>query len=355
MRMKKFLAAVLVAAMGATMLFGCGGKDGGSTTAAPGGSEAADGSEAAGDNGDTITFKMSLNDPETSNYYKGACAIADEVEKATNGRIKIEVYAGGSLGGERDCVELAMNNDLDIATTANSVLTNFIPEMGIIDQAYLWTSIDQAHAAVDGDLGAMISEKAEGIGLHVIGWMESGFRDTFSTKPIASVADFKGIKIRTMQNDFHMAAFNAFGAIATPMAYGEVFTALQQGTIDACENAISNCLASGFYEVTKNVTNTKHAYVYILVCMSDDAWNKVPEDLRDTFLEAVKKGYEAQRQYLVDANTEATEELKKLGVEFFDIDVNELQSLYQDAAEEEGWTFDEEWQKAVDKAISENP
>lgn len=341
MKLKKVLAAVLAVSMLATVALGCGSKQ-----------SAGDGK---GSDGETITFKLSLNDPETSNYYKGAMAIADEVEKATDGKIKIEVYAGGSLGGERDCIELAMNNDLDIATTANSVLTNFIEEMGIIDQAYLWTNSDQAHAAVDGDLGALISEKAEAIGLHVIGWMESGFRDTFSTKPIKSVADFKGIKIRTMQNDYHMAAFNSFGAIATPMAYGEVFTALQQGTIDACENAIANCLASGFYEVTKNVTNTKHAYVYILVCMSDEAWNKVPEDLRDTFLEAVKRGYEAQRQFLVDANESATSELKDLGVSFYDIDVKELQGLYQGEADKQGWTFDPTWQAAVDKAIQENP
>lgn len=341
MKLKKVLAAVLAVSMLATVALGCGSK------------QSSD--DGKGSDGETITFKLSLNDPETSNYYKGAMAIADEVEKATDGKIKIEVYAGGSLGGERDCIELAMNNDLDIATTANSVLTNFIEEMGIIDQAYLWTNSDQAHAAVDGDLGALISEKAEAIGLHVIGWMESGFRDTFSTKPIKSVADFKGIKIRTMQNDYHMAAFNSFGAIATPMAYGEVFTALQQGTIDACENAIANCLASGFYEVTKNVTNTKHAYVYILVCMSDEAWNKVPEDLRDTFLEAVKRGYEAQRQFLVDANESATSELKDLGVSFYDIDVKELQGLYQGEADKQGWTFDPTWQAAVDKAIQENP
>lgn len=301
--------------------------------------------------GETITMKLALVDPEGSNYAKGASKIADEVEKATDGKIKIEVNAGGSLGGERDTVELAMSNNLDIATCANSVLTNFIPEMGILDQAYLWTNADQAHAAVDGKLGDLIKEKAEAQGLHVIGFMESGFRNTFSTKPIESKEDFKGVTIRTMENKYHQAAFTAFGAMPVAMNYNDVFTALQQGTIDAAENATVNCLASGYYEVTKHITNTQHAFVYIVLCMSDSAWNKIPEDLQQPFLDAVQKGCEAQREYLVEANIEAEAELKEKGVEFHDIDVEELQKAYKTEAEKQGFTFDEKWQEAVDEAI----
>lgn len=135
------LALTLTVAMG-TAVIGCTKK-------------AEGGSAATGSQGE-VTFKLALVDPENSNYAKGANAIAQEVEKATDGKIKIEVNAGGSLGGERDTVELAMSNNLDIATCANSVLTNFIPEMGILDQAYLWTNADQAHAAVDGKLGELI-------------------------------------------------------------------------------------------------------------------------------------------------------------------------------------------------------
>lgn len=316
---------------------------------------------ASSDNGDensqssgeeTITFKFAMVDNESSNYYKGAQKIAEEVANATNGRIQIEVVAGGALGGERDTVELAMSGDLDIATAANSVLTNWIPEMSILDQAYLWENADQAHAAVDGKVGELIKREAEPLGLHVIGFMESGFRNVFSKDPIKTIDDFKGVKIRTMQNEYHMAAFEAFGAMPTAMAATEQFTALQQGTIDAAENAICNCLANGFYEVTKNITYTDHAFVYILLLMSDDAWNKIPEDLREPFLEAVQRGCEAQRQYLVEANEEAEVELKKLGVEFHEIDKNALKEAYKKVAEEKGFTFDPEWQAAVDEVLN---
>ncbi|WP_462392512.1 TRAP transporter substrate-binding protein, partial [Clostridium cadaveris] len=206
---------------------------------------------------DKVVFRMAIVDGETSPIYKGAKAMADKVFEKTDGKVEIVVVTGGALGDERGSVELAMQGDLDIASAANSVLTNWIPEMDILDQAYLWTNKDQAHAAVDGELGDLIDKAAEEkLGVHVIGYLESGFRDTFAKKPIENVDDFKGVKIRTMQNKYHMAAFQSFGAMPTAMAYNEVFTALQQGTIDACENAVSNCLSNGYYEVTKHVTFT---------------------------------------------------------------------------------------------------
>ena len=353
MKLKKIVALTLAASMVMGMT-GCAKKEApAGDTAAPAGDAAAPaGDSASGEAGEVINLQLALVDPETSPYGKGAKKIAEEVEKATNGRIKITVNAGGSLGGERDTVELAMSNNLDIATAANSVLTNFIPNMNILDQAYLWTKIDQTHAAVDGKLGDLIKRDAEKLGLHVIGFMESGFRDTFSTKPIQSIDDFKGITIRTMENKYHQAAFKAFGAMPIAMNYNDVFTALQQGTIDAAENALCNCWNSGYYEVTKNITKTQHAFVYIVLCMSDKAWQQIPEDLRQPFLDAVQKGIDAERQYLVEENEAAEKKLIEAGVTIYDIDVEELQKAYKAQAEKEGFTFDPEWQAAVDEAIA---
>ena len=306
--------------------------------------------EAAGQG--PVSFKLAMADNEQTPFYQAAMKIAEEVDKATNGQIKIEVVAGGALGGERDTVELAINGDLDIASAANSVVTNWIPEMSILDQAYLWTNADQAHAAVDGKMGDLIQAKANALGLHVIGYMESGFRNTFSTLPIRGMADFKGVKIRTMQNQYHMAAFESFGAMPTPMAAGEQFTALQQGTINAAENAVSNCWNNRFYEVTKHITWTNHAFVYILLLMSDKAWNKIPADLKRPFLDGVKRGYQAERQYLIEANKDAENKLKGVGVSFYDIDMKELQAAYQAAAKAKGFSFDPPWEAAVQEAIN---
>lgn len=215
----------------------------------------------------------------------------------------------------------------------------------------MWDSQDQANYAVRNELGDLIQEKANAQGIHVIGYMESGFRDVFSKKPIQTMADFNGVKIRTMQNDGQLLAFTSFGANPVALAAGDQFTALQQNTIDACENAVSNCWVNKFYEAgVTSVTKTHHCFVYIPLCMSDNAWNKIPDDMKDTFVEAVWAGCEKQWQYLNDANDEAIGQLEGVGVTMYDIDTDELKSAYEAKKSASGVTYDETWQAAVDAA-----
>lgn len=298
-----------------------------------------------------IRFTMSLGDNEQSNYYKGAMAIVEAVKEATDGRIVINVRAGGTLGGEADTLDMAIQGDLDIATCANSVLANYIPEMAILDQAFLWDSQAQANYAVMHEVGALIAKKAEPHGIKVIGYLESGFRDVFSKRPVEKMADFNGLKIRTMQNQGQLQAFTSFGANPIALAAGEQFTALQQGTIDACENAVSNCWINKFYEAgVTSIINTKHCFVYIPICISNNAWNRIPEDLRDKFLAAVQKGCEQQWEFLNEANNEAIELLKGVGIKFYDIDISELRAAYAERQKADGTTYDPEWVAAVEAA-----
>ncbi len=294
---------------------------------------------------------MSLGDNEQSNYYKGAMAIVEAVKEATDGRIVISVRAGGTLGGEADTLDMAIQVDLDIATCANSVLANYIPEMAILDQAFLWDSQAQANYAVMHEVGALIAKKAEPHGIKVIGYLESGFRDVFSKRPVEKIEDFNGLKIRTMQNQGQLQAFTSFGANPIALAAGEQFTALQQGTIDACENAVSNCWINKFYEAGVNsVINTKHCFVYIPICISNNAWNRIPEELRDKFLTAVQKGCEQQWKFLNKANNEAIELLKGVGVKFYDIDIASLKAAYAERQKADGTSYDPEWVAAVEAA-----
>lgn len=350
--MKKVLALTMSLVMAAS-LTACGGGSGSSGSAgAAAGADAAEGSASE----DSINFTMAMVDNTSSNYYEGAMKIAECVEKATDGKITITVQAGGTLGGESDTLDMAIQGDLDISSCANSVLANYIPEMNILDQAFLWDSADQANYAVQNELGDLIQEKANAQGIHVIGYMESGFRDVFAKKPIQSMADFKGVKIRVMQNEGQLAAFTSFGANPIALSASEQFTALQQGTIDACENAVSNCWINKFYEAGVNsVINTKHCFVYIPLCMSDNAWNRIPEDLRDTFVEAVWEGCEAQWQYLEAANEEAKGSLEGAGVTFYDIDTEEMKAAYEAEQQKNGVTYDAAWTAAVDAAKAAVP
>ena len=349
--MKKALLSILLLLL-LVFASGCAAQSAEQPAAAPApeASPVGEAEETAAPVEERVSLTMYFVDPDTSPYVAGGRKIAELVRDATGGRIEIEVIGSSELG-ERDLVERAMDNQLDIATCANSVLTNNIPQMNILDQAYLWKNAEEAHAAVDGRLGELIRERALTLGLHVIGFEESGFRNTFSVKPIQTMADFEGVTIRTMENKYHQAAFRAFGATPVALAYGEVFGALQEGRVDACENATANCLNSGYYQITRYVTNTRHAFVYIALCMSDEAWGRISEELREPFMAAVQEGVRWEREELNRANAEAAEKLAELGVTFYDIDVTALQAAYRRQAAEEGFSFDAEWQAAVDEAV----
>ncbi len=299
-----------------------------------------------------VTLRFGFVDPATSSYALGGQKFADELERLTNGAVKVQVLAGGTLGGEREMYEGCQMGTMDIISVVNTVLSQFIPELVLLDQPFLFDNVDQAHAAADGKLGELVAQKALEQGVHIIGWLESGFRDTFSKDPIQSVDDFRGVKIRTMENKMQIAAFNALGAIATPMPATEQYTALQQGTIDACENAVGNMLINRYHEVIKNVTNTRHQFTYILIGVSDRAWNRIPDEYKPMVYEAMKTAVAWQRQNLAEINANATEELKKLGVNFYDIDREAMKALVLPEVEKLRENVPQEWVDAVNEVVS---
>lgn len=351
--MKRTAAILLSVTVIAGMLSGCGqskgnggtpavsaaGEQGGASTQGGAGAQAAEGG---------IVLKLGMVDPDGSNFHKGALAVAEEVDKATGGKVKIQVFAGGQLGNERDMYEGAQMGTIDMFAASNAVITSFIPEMAVLDQPFLFETAEEAHHVIDGTVGQLIADKTAAQGIHTVGWMDVGFRNIFSTRPVASLEDLKNLKIRTMENDIHIAAFNAMGAIATPMASGDVFTGLQQGTIDAAENSISNLIANRYYEITKNVTWTNHVFGFMGIFMSDKAWNQIPEDVREDFMAGVKAGAQRQRDYLVEANEAAVKELTGLGVNFYEISMDDLRKLADPAMEQFADRMDPAWVEAIE-------
>ena len=301
---------------------------------------------------DVIKLKLGFVDPATSSYAMGGQKFADELAKLTDGKIQVQVLAGGTLGGEREMYEGAQMGTVDVITVVNTVLSQFIPEMSILDELFLFDTPEQAHAVADGEFGKLVAEKAAAQGVHIIGWLESGFRDTFSKNPIKEMKDFNGNKIRTMENKMQIAAFNSLGAIATPMPAPEQYTALQQGTIDGCENAVGNMLINRYYEVIKNVTFTHHQFTYILVGVSDRAWNKIPDELKPKVYEAMKTAVAWQRNNLKEINDNAVVELKKNNVNFYEIDRDALKDTVVPALSKVRANVPQEWVDALKRDIA---
>lgn len=306
--------------------------------------------EAAASPAQVIEIRMGFAESDTSPHYKGYQKIAENMQKASGGLLKVSLYPSNQLGNERDLYEGCQIGTMDAMIITNAVLTNFIPEAGVLDQPFLFATEDEAHKVIDGKLGDMIKKKSAEKGVLLVGWCDSGFRDIFSAKPISSNADIKGKKIRTMENHMHMAAYNAIGAIATPMAFGDVFTALQQGTVDAYENSTANMYANRFYEVCKFAVRSRVHFAFQGVCISNKVWSRIPEDMKPALLKGIYEGCQLERQLLHEANEKYESELKKLGVTFVDVDRDALAKLARPAMDQ--FKLNREWLEVLNTELA---
>lgn len=225
-------------------------------------------------------------------------------------------------------------NTLDMAVTNLAVIGSVIPEFGAVGGPFLFESDEHIQKAMEGELGQYYADKAAEKGLNICGYLYTGFRHCFTSKPINTVDDFKGLKIRTMENPVDVGIFNAIGAQATPMAYSELFTAIQQGTVDGGENTIANYLSDGFSEVAPYLTLSGHTYNICIILISNEAIEKIPADMRDAFFAACKDGIAQASAMVLQANEDAIETLKANGVTITDIDRTALYELCKPLYEE---------------------
>ena len=180
-----------------------------------------------------------------SHYGVASAVFCAEIEKNTNNRYKCQEFPSGSLGGEREMIEAVQLGTLDLVVTSSGPLGNFVPEVKIFDIPFLFRDYDHARKVLDGKIGQDILKKFQSKGLVGLVWGENGFRHmTNSKRPIKTPDDAAGLKMRTMENKVHMEGYKAFGILPTPMSFTELFTALQQGTVDGQENPIPVILAA---------------------------------------------------------------------------------------------------------------
>ncbi|MBE3093092.1 MAG: DctP family TRAP transporter solute-binding subunit [Chloroflexi bacterium] len=244
------------------------------------------------------------------------------VEKESGGRIKVELYPNGQLGGDRESFEAVQVGTREMHIGATAVLSGFLSEVQVFDLPYLFKSKEVAYKALDGELGTIINNKLLDLGLKNLGYMENGYRHISNNKgPITKPSDLKGLKIRTMENPVHMAIFKAFGANPTPMNFGELYTALQQGTVDAQENPIPLVYTSKFYEVQKYYTLDGHVYASASMVINKDFFNNLPEDLQEIIVTGAKKAIDFQRELADKQDEEMLKLLKEKGMV-----INELTS-----------------------------
>ncbi len=259
-------------------------------------------------------LKIGYTPTQTSHYGVGATVLCDEIEKGTQGRYKCQHFPNGSLGGEREMIEAVQLGTLDIVNTSTGPVGNFVPEVKIVDIPFLFRDYDHARRYLDGP-GQELLTKFPAKGLVALAWTENGFRHmTNSKRSIVKPEDASGLKMRTMENKVHMEGYRAFGIQPTPMAFPEVFGALQQGTVDGQENPIPVILSSKFSQVQKHLSLTGHVYSPALYLTSPRVMNKLSEADKKVFYEAAKKATVAQRQKVNEDEANGIAQLEKEGM-----------------------------------------
>lgn len=242
------------------------------------------------------TIKVGYIGSESHPTMQAMKTFGDNVAKGSEGKIKVELYPNAQLGGDRELCEGVQMGTIQMAIPSTSALAGFDKRIQVLDLPYLFTTREAAFEAVDGELGVKLNELLAKKGFYVLGYLENGFRHvTNSKQPITKPEDLKGLKIRTMENPMHLAFFKELGANPTPMNWGELYTALQQGTVDAQENPYAMIDDGKFYEVQKYVSETGHVFSYEILIANKKFMEKLPDDLRALVIDEAQKAIATQR------------------------------------------------------------
>jgi TRAP-type transport system periplasmic protein len=266
--------------------------------------------------GAQTTLKMNIPLARDSSYGEAVDTFAREIDKRTNGRYRIQNFYAAALGSERDSIEALQLGTLDLTMTSTGPVPNFVPEVAIFDIPFLFRDYAQARAVLDGPIGQEMLAKFEPKGIEALAWGENGFRNmTNNRHPIRTPEDLKGLKMRTMENPIHIEAYRALGILPTPMAFTEVFTALQQGTVDGQENPLSVIMSAKLYQVQKYLTLTGHVYSPALILMSKAKWDELSAADRKAFHEAAVDAVKVNRARIDEDEKKAVAELRAHGMQ----------------------------------------
>ncbi|MDB5885567.1 MAG: DctP family transporter solute-binding subunit [Polaromonas sp.] len=261
------------------------------------------------------TMRISISIAQNSHQGIAIDTFAKEVEKRTAGRYKVQPFYSGSLGGERESIEAVQLGTQELTFSSSGPVPNFVPEAKILDIPFLFRDKAHARAVLDGPIGQDMLAKFDSKGFKALAWGENGIRHmTNSKRSVTAPEDLKGLKMRTMENPVHVAAYKGLGIVTTPMAFPEVFTALQQGTVDGQENPLSVIMASKFDQVQKHLTLTGHVYSPGIFLMNKASFDKLSAADKQAFLEAAREGARANRARVDEDDAKGVAELRSKGM-----------------------------------------
>lgn len=238
------------------------------------------------DSGPTYVFTFGTVDTDEHPSTMSAKKLGEILNEKAPGKWQINVHPNSTLGGAAELVESIQMGNVDMACPATSFLANYVPSIGVLDLPYMFTNTSEAYAVLDGDVGQQLAADVEAVGIKCLSYWEVGFRCIAnSARPINSVEDVSGLRLRIMSNEIHQALFSALGVDPVPMGLADALVANQQGTIDGMDNPMSGLYTTSVYEFDKYIAVTNHVYTAQAVIMSNKAWSSMTPDDQAIFMD----------------------------------------------------------------------
>ena len=334
--MSKYFKPLFTALVASALIFSLAAcnNDGSATTSASEPASSSDTSSPSSDNGSAAadspeyTFTVSVDASEEEAIYKYAVNLKEEIEARSNGRMKVDVYGNAALGGDEEALQSCADGIITFTICTTAPQVSFMPEMAMFDLPNLFDNIQQFRALfTDEEFYGTLQGIYNNNGYQLMGVADSGFRVMSSNKKIESLADFNGIKIRTMKNNNHIEIWKSLGANPTPMSFSEVYIGLQQGTIVAQENPVEVITAAKFYEQQKYIINTNHLPHASCLIMSKTVYDGLSADDKAIVDEAAAAASTYARNMVDKLNTEQLATIQDYGVEIVDLPAEVLDAM----------------------------
>jgi tripartite ATP-independent transporter DctP family solute receptor len=274
------------------------------------------------------TLKFAFQNQKDHPQAQGAQKFADLVAQKSGGKITVKLFPGGTLGGDLQTVSALQGGTVELTVLNAGLLSGAVKEFAAVDLPFLFNSGPEADAVMDGPFGKRLLDKLPEKGLVGLGYWDLGFRNvTNSRRSVTKLEDIAGLKLRVLQSPIYIDLFNTLGANATPMPFPELYSALEQKTVDGQENPVTVIASSKFYEVQKYLSLTRHTYNPQAFVVSKKIWDQMSADEHKLISEAAQEAKVYQRKVSRDQESAALESLKKGGMQVNEVPAAEMARL----------------------------
>lgn len=340
-RKNRFLSGTAMAAA-ALLVTGCGGFGGESATGSDASGEGASGPElseppaiegdvVAGCEERTIDFGIGL--AESSPQYLSVEYFGDILEERTEGQFSVNIFPNSQVGDDKEMMSALQSGSLGMTMPSTSPATTLVPELRVFDLPFLFPEAEDADEVLDSAIGDEMLAKFDGTGIKALAWAENGYRQlTNSVRPVESPADVEGLRLRVMENPIQIDVWSALGANPTAMAFGEVFSALEQGVVDGQENPWPTIYSSKFYEVQDYGSSTRHVYTPFVWMMSQELYDSMSPECQQVVTEAAEAAGAYNRTISREYSDFALQQLIDSGMEITDLSPEQL-AAFKDATQ----------------------